>query len=43
LLGSNGPVSHLLKARNPAAEAPVYEVGDRREGHLAYFAVNYKD
>jgi hypothetical protein len=32
-----------LKARNPAAEAPVYEVGDRREGHLAYFAVNYKD
>ena len=43
LLGRNGIVSHLLKARNPAAEAPVYEVGDRREGHLAYFAVNYKD
>ena len=33
LLGRNGIVSHLLKARNPAAEAPVYEVGDRREGH----------
>ena len=33
LLGRNGIVSHLLQARNPAAEAPVYEVGDRREGH----------
>jgi hypothetical protein len=28
-------VSHLLQARNPAAEAPVYEFGYRREGHLA--------